>query len=353
MNRIVVKVDETYKKSGEYLLSTGVIDDRDSLRWREDMAFFVLVKQEYSGFKEALEEAQKEEMAEKDEIFRESLPTLEIRFDWMSRFMEESNPYAALDSIKEWLEEVELLVDNLEQGKPALFPPGSIGKLAHRSEIDGTLQPYSVYLPEFYDPERPIYLWVSLHGSGVDGWQTVLTMARVVSFGAMKEKLGPFIVMTPKARGLSDWYLADSGKDVMECIDHIKKLFNINERVIILDGFSMGGYGAWRIGLLNPGVFRAVIIRSGAVSPPSDLNGENIIDLLDRAKGLNLFFVHGDQDNAVPVENARKAAAKLDELGLKYTYLEVEGGAHSGYDKWKEIFDWLKMIVPRTPFPKR
>ena len=75
-------------------------------------------------------EAKKGEMAEKDEIFRESLPTLEIRFDWMSRFMEESNPYAGLSSIKEWLEEVELLVGNLEQGKPALFPVSALNARA-------------------------------------------------------------------------------------------------------------------------------------------------------------------------------------------------------------------------------
>jgi len=155
-----------------------------------------------------------------------------------------------------------------------------------------------------------------------------------------------FIILAPKARGLSDFYLGDSGRDVIECIDHVKKLYNIDEKNIILDGFSMGGYGAWRLGLLYPDLFRAVIIRSGAVSAPSYLKGEKIIERLDKgAKGLNLFIIHGDRDNAVPIENARRAVSRLKELGIRFNYIEVKGATHSGYDKWDNIFVWLRRIM--------
>jgi len=62
---------------------------------------------------------------------------------------------------------------------------------------------------------------------------------------------------------------------------------------------------------------------------------------------LNVFVVHGDKDNAVPVENARKAVEKLKELGIKHRYVEVKGAAHGGYEKWDEIFDWLMTILEK------
>ncbi|NOR53230.1 MAG: prolyl oligopeptidase family serine peptidase, partial [Candidatus Aminicenantes bacterium] len=124
--------------------------------------------------------------------------------------------------------------------------------------------------------------------------------------------------------------------------------YNIDEKNIILDGFSMGGYGAWRLGLLYPDLFRAVIIRSGAVSAPSYIKGEKIIERLDKgAKGLNLFIIHGDRDNAVPVENARRAVRRLKELGIRFNYIEVKGAPHGGYNKWDNIFVWLRRILLR------
>jgi len=97
-------------------------------------------------------------------------------------------------------------------------------------------------------------------------------------------------------------------------------------------------------------LFRAVIIRSGAVSAPSYLKGEKIIERLERAKGLNLFIVHGERDNAVPVENARRAVRRLKELGIKFNYIEVKGAAHGGYNKWDNIFVWLRRIRLREDF---
>lgn len=107
----------------------------------------------------------------------------------------------------------------------------------------------------------------------------------------------------------------------------------------------MGGYGAWRLGLLYQDLFRAVIIRSGAVTAPGSLNGENIIDLLKKGRGKNFFIAHGDSDNAVSVENARKAVKKLKELGIKYKYIEVKGATHGGYNKWDDIFKWLSRVL--------
>jgi predicted esterase len=212
-------------------------------------------------------------------------------------------------------------------------------------------------------------LLVTLHGSGVDERQYVYSVIgrltgtmmgprmmggnpdnenyRNQPFTAQRRQrtMASMIVIAPKARGLSDWYLGDSGQDVLECIAHVKTLYNIDSKRIILDGFSMGGYGAWRLSLLNPGLFKGVIIRSGAIAPPSPLSGENILDLMKPGIKTSYIIIHGDKDNAIPVTNAREAVEKLKELKIDHIYIEVKGGGHGDYDRWKEILSWLATLL--------
>jgi len=355
MNLFRLILDPETLFSGIYDLSLGIIDEKDSLKYREDLQFFVLNRDEFEKQKSKLVEVKSKDIFQKDMKFRESIPTLEIRLEWIEKFMKDSPPFADISSLDQRHQELDLLFKNVEEGKPALFLPGRMARLAHRSEIDNTLQPYSAFIPLYYDEKTPTPLFVTLHGSGIDERRTIFNTTIALQSGRARRKpkpgkklgRGQFIVLAPKARGISDWYLGDSGRDVIECINHLKKLYRIDERNIILDGFSMGGYGAWRLALLNPDLFKAVIIRSGAVSPPKNLQGENIIDLLDKVKPkrLNIFIVHGDKDNSVPVENARMAVKKLEELGVEFNYTEVKGAAHGGYNKWDEIFSWLKKIM--------
>jgi predicted esterase len=347
MNVFRLNLEEKDYPTGSYDLSVGILDDKGSLRFTNNHRFFIVNRVELESFIARIEEIKNGELYAKDERFRISLPTLEARMDWIQDYMKNSPPFSETNLLVEWYEEIDILFKNIEIGKPALFPPGSIGRLVHISEIDETFQPYSAYIPEGYDDKEAIPLFVTLHGSGVDERNMILQMSRTHLRARFRKKFPEMIVIAPKARGLSDWYTGDSGKEVIECIDHIKSLYNIDETNIILDGFSMGGYGAWRLSLLNPQLFKAVIIRSGAIETPSYIEGENILDLLDRGKGLNFFIVHGDRDNSLPVKNSRQAVQKLVELGINHEYIEVKGASHIGYNKWNEIFDWLKKIISR------
>jgi len=345
MNVLRFNLEDRDYGTGAYDLSVGVINDQGTLRFKEDTRFFVLNRSEFEQFQTKFDEVKKSELYTKDEKFRKSLSNLEIRFDWIKEYMDEAPPFIGIDPIEEWYDEIKTLYKNIDEGKPALFPLGSIGRYAHRSEIDGTLQPYTVYIPQDYNDKYPTPLFVTLHGSGVNEVQYAYSMAMVLGAGRFRGGIPKMIMIAPQARGLSDWYTGNSGKDVIECIDHIKALYNIDEENMILDGFSMGGYGAWRLSLLHPDMFKAVIIRSGAIVPPPYIKGENILDLLDKGKGLDFFIVHGAKDNAIPVENARRAVQKLKELGISHKYIEVKDAYHTDYEKWGEIFGWLRSII--------
>ncbi|MFC1726796.1 prolyl oligopeptidase family serine peptidase [candidate division KSB1 bacterium] len=271
----------------------------------------------------------------KDERLALSLPVLEVRFDWYDEFYNE-NIYENITPLKRWHDEINELYAKLEKNLPAVFEGKGVNRFAHRSKIDNTLQPYSVAIRKELEKGKKYPLIVVLHGSGVDELNVI---------GYMSGRLGKlgFPVLAPKARGLSDWYVGDAGKDVFECIDHFCTLNpEIDRTRIYMLGFSMGGYGTWRLGLMNPGFFKGLVILSGALVPPQRTGGENIIDIIDRIKGENLLIIHGDKDNAVPIENTRKAVEKLKALNAKYTYIEIPGAAHGNYNKWDEVVDWIK-----------
>jgi predicted esterase len=344
MNLYTSDIESGDNSTDSYILSVAILDDKNSLKYTQDWSYFLINREEFNNTVSKIDKIKEGEQYSKDLVFKESLPTLEIRLEWIKKFKDEAPPFADTAFLREWYEEMETLLKNVDEGKPALFPPGTIGRLAHRSNIDDTLQPYSVVIRPDYDPKESYPLFVTLHGSGVDERNMIMGMARVHYMRAPKRKWANFIILAPKARGLSDWYLENSGKEVIECIEHIKKLYNIDEKNIILDGFSMGGYGAWRLSAIHPEVFKAVIIRSGAIRPPA-VNGENILTLLYKKLDTEYFIVHGAKDNAVSVGNARKAVEKLKELGIKHRYLELKNAAHGNYEKWDEIFDWLKKIM--------
>ena len=347
MSQVRFDLEEREFQTGTYDLSVGVIDENGTLNFKEDTQFFVIKRADLEDARSKFEEAKKSDRYAEDEKFRNSLPNLEARFEWIDEFMEKAPPHMGIAAIDEWMDEVETLVERISEGEPAFFPLGSVGRYAHRSEIDGTLQPYTIFVPGDYDEEVPVALMVVLHGSGVDEVNYALNVARLINEARVQLQIPKMIMIAPQARGLSDWYLGDSAKDVLECIAHVKTLYSINEKNIILHGFSMGGYGAWRLSLLNPDLFQAAVILSGATSPPSFLKGEKIVDLLEGAKGkkLNYFIVHGAKDNAVPVEGTRVVVQKLEELGIPHEYVEIKDAYHTGYNKWVEIFRWLKNVV--------
>ncbi len=269
-----------------------------------------------------------------------SLSNLEIRFKWLDEFFTRPN-YEDISPLNIWLGDIIHLLEKLESSKPALFEPATGKRYAHRSKIDNTLQPYSMTLPKDFDPQKKYPLIVALHGSGVD------EKGYFRGAGRMFSKLKCPII-APKARGLSDWYAGNSGEDVFECIEHFIKLYpNIDRANIFLTGFSMGGYGTWRLGLLKPGYFKGLAILSGALVPPERTGGENILNMIDKIKTGNFLIIHGDRDNAVPIENTREAVKKLKAINTNVTYIEIPGAAHGNYNKWQEVVNWIQELIKK------
>jgi pimeloyl-ACP methyl ester carboxylesterase len=139
---------------------------------------------------------------------------------------------------------------------------------AYVSEIDGALLPYGVALPEKYDPNKPTALYVWLHGRS----NTMIETEFIHGFLNRRGSGNPPVADQGQIQldcfgriNGAGWHWAGE-RDVFESIAALKKRYNIDDRRIILRGFSQGGMGAWHISLHHPDRFAAAEIGAGTVS---------------------------------------------------------------------------------------
>lgn len=225
------------------------------------------------------------------------------------------------------------------------------------SEVDDSEQPYALYIPPNYDPQKKYPLVVMLHGAGSNHR---LALRRV--FGKSnsngetdveasryfpKWKDVGYIVASPLARGTMG-YQGVAEKDVYDVLADVKSRFNIDEDRTYLTGLSMGGGGTLWIGLTRPDIWAAL-----APVCPAPPRGTD--DFLPNSLNLPMHFFHGDADKAVPVTVSREWVEKLRTNGTKTEYTEYPGVEHDSWVNAYEdgaIFDWFSKHK-RDLFPEQ
>jgi enterochelin esterase-like enzyme len=137
---------------------------------------------------------------------------------------------------------------------------------------------YHLYTPEIYDTEKerrfPVLYW--LHGSG-GGLAGIAPVSAWFDAAIREEKIPPMLVVFPNGLASSMWCDSKDGAMPMETIvikeliPHIDATFRTlaKREGRIIEGFSMGGYGAARLGFKYPQLFGAVSILAGG---PLDLD---------------------------------------------------------------------------------
>lgn len=207
---------------------------------------------------------------------------------------------------------------------------------AFESPDDKTLQPYSIGFPENFNKNLEYNFIIALHGSGVDE----IGFAKFITKNFQEMGFNYFVV-APRGRTLSDHYTGQTEKDVFAMIESIREIFHVNKMLIF--GFSMGGYGVWRLTFLYPESFDIAIIGSGSPKHPwKDGPEMDIRPLRTNAKHINYLVLHGTEDRAVPIESTREFVELLQEEGFKVTFEEFEGAGHGNYDPGEVIVKWLK-----------
>lgn len=116
-------------------------------------------------------------------------------------------------------------------------------------------------------------------------------------------------------------------------LDYLRRRYPIDPDRTVLLGYSMGGFGAWNVGLRFHDLFAGVAPLAGGISREemaAALLGKDELtrQLLDNATMVPVFFAHGDQDDVVPVQPDRWSHEELTARRVPHEYVEIPGGKH-------------------------
>lgn len=246
--------------------------------------------------------------------------------------------------------------------------PNQVHKRTFISNIDGSVQYFAVNPPLNIDASRQYALVLSLHGAGVEA---------IGQAEAYAQKTWAYIVAPTNRRPFGfDW--EDWGRwDAMEVLEIAQKELPIDPSQTYLTGHSMGGHGAWHLGVTYPSKFAAVGPSAGWISFWSyaggariegeskvqqvlrlSTNGSDTLSLAQNLSSLGVYILHGDADDNVPVAQARAMADVLKQFHRDWIIHEQAGAGHwwDSSDEpgaycvdWPPMFDFFsKRRIPET-----
>jgi len=275
-----------------------------------------------------------------------SLVTLQFHLQALSARLAQRKPHKTCARLRVEIEKYVSLVSKAEHGDDVLARRTGFFRRAFRSELDGTLQPYTVRIPENFDPDRSYPLVVFLHGSDRDD----------TSLSSHSSHAGPadWIVVAPLGRGMTNAFTRDHAQsDIHEAIQDVCRYYPIDTNRIVLAGFSMGGYGVYRTHYETPGKFRALAVFSGIPDEASQaFPAEEHPNFLQDAylapfSDVPIFIFHGSADRNAPFEKTQQVVQKLRALGAPVEFYVQEGAGHVVPDEaaTDAYYAWLDTIT--------
>ena len=225
--------------------------------------------------------------------------------------------------------------------------------------------PYCVFASSKISADTPAPLIISLHGLGAP--PQVMCNSTAVDLA----EEGGYILAAPMGYNVGGWYGSPllrppggggrgfggaeqpenlpelSEKDVMNVLGMMLDEFNVDEDRIYLTGHSMGGAGTFFLGSKHADIWAAIAPVAPAAFSMTD-NRADILGRLDDA-GVPVMVVHGDEDEAVPVDLARTWAATMEEIGMEHEYVELPGVTHGPviYNSQEYIYEFFDQHTRR------
>jgi phospholipase/carboxylesterase len=178
---------------------------------------------------------------------------------------------------------------------------------------------FSLYVPEYYTPDRTWPLIMALHGGSGHGRAFLWSWLREArSHGA--------ILVAPTATGNS-WALMGDDADspnLVRILDIVQQRCNISPTKRLLTGMSDGGTFCYVSGLRRASPFTHLAPVAATFHPVLMVTAD-----VERCRGLQVFLVHGQLDWMFPVETARRARQALSAAGAEIRYCEFDDLSHA------------------------
>lgn len=222
----------------------------------------------------------------------------------------------------------------------------------------------------FYAPGRKYQVLYLYHGTHGDSWDW-LRFSRIESYAqahrlavVMPEVQNSSFHNIPNSYGYYDYV----SRELPEIIQWTFPISRRRENTFVA-GLSMGGSGAFKVGMANPGRFGAVASLSGGFQLAQRIEEdrsclhaaafgpeEKLLGTIEDAYWLSSRLVESGEDypalylccgteDAICYEANTRFRAHLDQIGFRYTYHEQPGGHDWDFwdDEIRRVLDWLPL----------
>lgn len=247
---------------------------------------------------------------------------------------------------------------------------GSVTRRWYDSPGLGIDRRITIYTPPGYESSKTNYpVLYLLHGAGGDeeAWIALGRTAQIMDNLIAEGKAKPMIVVMPNGNASQDaapgegntgfykpQFMAPRTMEgsyegaFMDIVKFVEKNYRVNTKKEsrAIAGLSMGGFHSMHISRFYPNTFDYVGLFSAAIMPREDATAKvysNIDETLkvQKENGTKLYWIAIGKTDFLYQANVdfRK---KLDGLGMKYDYVESEGG-----HIWRNWRVYLSQFVPK------
>jgi len=205
--------------------------------------------------------------------------------------------------------------------------------ILHDHNEPGSRGGFSLYVPEYYAPDRAWPLVMALHGGSGNGRGFLWSWLRDArSHGA--------ILVAPTATG-GTWALMGEDTDtpnLARILASVQARWNVDPSKLLLTGMSDGGTFCYVTGLESASPFTHLAPVAATFHPPMAEMAD-----AERLRGLPIYLVHGRLDWMFPVQVARQTREALSAAGADVTYREIDDLSHCYPREMNAaILNWLR-----------
>lgn len=213
---------------------------------------------------------------------------------------------------------------------------GGTGDL--RPNYLGRVQPYGVYVPTTYRPGTPMPLTWMLHSLSVQHNQYGALNPMQVRQTCEDRRS---ICATTLGRGPDMWYFDEAETDFWEVWNRLATSFTLDPDRTVISGYSMGGYGSYKLGLTYPHLFAKGMSLAGPPTCGIRVSGEirtpsnegrctdegDTTRLVGNARHVPFVIASGMLDELVPFTSILEQVDAFDSRGYRYhaEYYPAEG----------------------------
>ena len=248
-------------------------------------------------------------------------------------------------------------------------PHGTVARRWYDSPGNGTTRRITVYTPAGYETSKAKYpVLYLLHGMGGDeeAWIALGRTAQILDNLIAQGKAKPMIVVMPNGNVAQEAAPGESSlgmykptfqlpntmdgkfeETFMDVIRFVESNYRVKAEKSgrAIAGLSMGGFHSLHISRYYPDKFDYVGLFSAAIMSDPKVTSrvyENVDGTLNTQmkNGYKLYWIGVGKTDFL-YKNVTDYCAKLDAMGMKYTYYESEGG-HT----WTNWRVYLTQFVP-------